>query len=166
MTDPQPVPPPQPVQKSKAGPIIAIIAAIVLVLCVGCVGGAWYFGFWFQKKADEIVNSIPTDFPTKDAAAPQNNNQSHKVRYEVNGSGKAKVLYAKGTGGQQTEDVDLPWSAETTVNAKNFGLQVVAYKDDKDTSFDNCKIFVDGVEKKAASQTIGTSLTCSYVFLG
>jgi flagellar basal body-associated protein FliL len=82
----QPVPPvvsPQPVQKSKAGPIIAIIAAVVLVLCVGCVGGAWYFGFWFQKKTQEIVNNIPTERPTNGAVQPQNNNATHTVRYEV-----------------------------------------------------------------------------------
>jgi Mycobacterium membrane protein len=158
-----PVQPMQPVHKSKAGPIIAIIAAVVLVICLGCVGGAWYFGFWFQKKAEEIVNSIPTDYPTNDAAKPGNNSSPHTIRYEINGSGRALVNWAQESG-LGSEEVDLPWSKEITVNRQSFGAQVFAIPKEKDTTVESCRISVDGVEKKKANFANST-LICSYVYV-
>src|SRR5581483_7305372 len=96
MTTPPPPPgeagPVQPVQKSKAGPVIAIIGVILLVLCVGCAGGAWYFYSKAKKTVEDVVNNLPSTFPTNDdAKAPQNT--THTVRYEVNGSGMVQIIY-------------------------------------------------------------------------
>jgi hypothetical protein len=161
----QPAGPTQPVQKSKAGPIIAIVAIVVLVLCLGCAGSAWYFFYRTKQAVEDVVNNLPSNFPTNGPEAPQNNATSHTVRYEVSGSGKVQIIYAKGSGGQEVVKVDLPWSQEITVNAKNFGLTVIAVKDDKDASLDGCKIVIDGAEKKTGVYSNNT-LNCSYVFLG
>jgi hypothetical protein len=158
------VQPGQPVQKSKAGPVIAIIAAVVLVLCAGCAGGAWYFFYRTKQKVDEIVNNIPTSYPTNNGAANPQNGGPHKIRYEINGSGRALVNWAQESG-LGSEEVDLPWSKEITVNRKSFGAQVFAFPKGKDTSLESCRISVDGAEKRKADFANNT-LICSYVFLG
>jgi hypothetical protein len=159
------VQPVQPVQKSKAGPVIAIIGVVLLVLCLGCAGGAWYFFYKAKKTVEDVVNNLPSAFPTNGAEAPKNNTQSHTVRYEITGTGKAQVIYAKGSGGQEVVTVDLPWTQDITVNAKNFGLTVIAAPDDKDSTLEGCTITVDGAKKKTGVFANNT-LNCSYVYLG
>jgi hypothetical protein len=153
------------VQKSKAGPVIAIIAVVLLVLCVGCAGGAWYFFYKAKKTVEDVVNNLPSTFPTNGGAAPQNNATTHTVRYEVSGTGKAQIIYAKGSGGQEVVTVDLPWSQEISVTAKNFGLTVIAVPDDKDSTLEGCAISIDGAKKKTGVFANNT-LNCSYVYLG
>jgi len=151
------------VQKSKAGPIIAIIAVVLLVLCLGCGGGAWYFFYKAKKTVEDVVNNLPSSGPD----APKNNNNgstTHTVKYAVTGTGKAQIIYAKGSGGQEVVTVDLPWSQEITVNAKNFGLTVIAVPE-KDSTLDGCSITIDGAQKKTGVFQNNT-LNCSYVYLG
>ena len=57
-------PSPIPVAKSKAGPIVAIILGIIVLMCLVCGAGFAYFTWWANDKANEIIDSIPTDFPT------------------------------------------------------------------------------------------------------
>ncbi len=147
----------QPVVKSKAGPIVAIILGILLLICLVCAGGFAYFTWWANDKANEIIDSIPTDFPT----AAQNKTGPHKVRYEVTGTGEATITWAKGGGGQGVETVKLPWSVEITVNRDSFGAQVIAVPRGEGTQLDSCRLEVDGAERKTVKFTSKT-LNCSY----
>ncbi len=54
----------QPVVKSKAGPIIGIILGVLLLGCIVCGGAFAYFAWWSNEKVNEIVDNLPTDFPT------------------------------------------------------------------------------------------------------
>jgi hypothetical protein len=86
----QPQQPPVPV-KTGANKVVVIILAIVLVLCLGCGGFGAYWFFKIKNKVEEVVDSIPTDFPTpKDNAAP--GSVEHKVRYEVTGTGTVHMV--------------------------------------------------------------------------
>jgi flagellar basal body-associated protein FliL len=91
----QPQQPPVPV-KTGANKVVVIILAIVLVLCLGCGGFGAYWFFKIKNKVEEVVDSIPTDFPTTnggDAVAP--GSVTHKVRYEVTGTGTVHMVWAE-----------------------------------------------------------------------
>lgn len=66
-----PVPPvPQP-KRSNTGTIVGVIVGIVLLACLGCGGAIAYFAWWANDKANEIIDNIPTEFPTDySTAAP------------------------------------------------------------------------------------------------
>lgn len=164
MGAPQPVPPyaPQPVQKSKAGPIIIIIAVIALLACLGCGGFAAYTFWWAGERVEDAIEAIPTDFPT---LAPDGNETGpHAVKYEVNGTGKMTVTWARGTGGTDSETVDLPWSKEITVTRDNFGVSVTGYSPDTGPVDADCAISVDGSER-VREQAANDTLFCAYTYV-
>jgi len=63
---PPPGLPPGPPAKSNTGMIIGIVVAIVLLICLACSGAFIYFGWWATNKAEDIVENLPTGFPTED----------------------------------------------------------------------------------------------------
>ncbi len=157
---PQPQPGP-PVQKSKAAPVIIIILAVVLVVCLGCAGGAYYFWFRAAKTVEDVVNNLPSNFPTNGAQAPQNNNHTtHALRLEVNGSGQAQIIWA-GTVGEDTQHVDLPWSKDFPNASAPIGITLVVAPDDGNNGVQNCRILVDGAEKNKVDASSG-QLQCVY----
>ncbi|WP_117211590.1 MmpS family transport accessory protein [Allorhizocola rhizosphaerae] len=156
-----PVPPPPTPKKSNTGLIIGIILGVVVLVCVGCGVGVWALGWWAEKKTNEILDQLPTG----EALPPAAQAGSHTVRYEVEGSGEALLNWARGTGGQDSENAQLPWTKEIVVNDDNFGLLVSAVPRGKDTTVKSCRILIDGQERKKVEPKSGAAI-CTFTFVG
>lgn len=152
-----PTPPPAP-KKSNVGLIVGIILGVVLLACLGCAGAFYAAGWWATDKVDEIVENLPTG----EVQVPAG---SHVVRYEIEGTGRAWINWARGTGGQDSDTTDIPWSKEITVNADNFGVLVSAIGRGEGSEVKSCRLLIDGVEKKRAEAKNGLA-QCGFTFVG
>jgi hypothetical protein len=146
----------QPVQKSKAGPILLIIGIIVLVVCIGCAVGGFVLFNRASDKVDEIKSSLGVT--TGDGSG------SHTIRYEVSGTGSVKVTWTDTDGTPHAEPgSSLPWSKDQTLTGDGMALLVSAINTENVDSNLTCTIFVDG--KQVKTQSGSTFVLCSQVFV-